>query len=107
MKPETRAAVFARAGYICEVCGKPLTQGQPQIAHRIHKGIYSENRIMNDIWYEYGKNVGRKFCQAMLGHELNLKAVCSAKCNDKCNLAFNKIQSQKLIKEIYKKITEI
>lgn len=62
---EKRTAIFCRCGWICEVCGKPLRSGVPQLAHRI------SNSKMN--MRLYGKEV--------IHHDLNLAPVCSLACN--------------------------
>ena len=49
----------------CEVCGKPLVFGRPQLAHRIPDTKIYQKMYGNDI----------------LSHELNLALVCSLKCN--------------------------
>lgn len=70
---ENRVERYSDAGGLCEVCGRPLKTGQPQIAHCI------ANTKSNNAKY------GSFFIQ----HKLNYRAVCSLKCNDACNIGFN------------------
>lgn len=62
---EQRRHALATSGGVCEVCGKPLSDGQPQGAHRI--GNTKENRA------KYGSFV--------IDHKYNMGFVCSLKCN--------------------------
>jgi hypothetical protein len=62
---EKRLAIFDKANWTCEVCGKPLASGQPQLAHRI-----SQSKM----------NL-RKYGEEVIHHTLNLSPVCSLKCN--------------------------
>lgn len=104
MNPETRISVFERGGYNCEICGKPVNhEGTPQIAHCIHKGKQAENHIMPYIWNKYKKDRGRKFIQVnILENKMNLVAVCSLRCNDKCNIFFKPVERDNLIDYIIK-----
>lgn len=81
---EERVARYNLASGICEVCGKPLQSGQPQIAHCI-----ADTKTNN-----------AKYGSFFIQHRLNYRAVCSLKCNDACNIGFNK-------GEILKKLTDI
>lgn len=58
----------------CEICGKPLSMGQKQIAHCIAQTQTNE------------KKYGTFFVQ----HPLNYKLVCSLECNQVCNIGYNK-----------------
>lgn len=104
MTEETRKKVFAASGYFCMVCGAPVQKfGTPQIAHRIHKGRESEDHIMAYLWNKYQKDRGRAFVREhILENPLNLRAVCSGKCNDKCNIFYNPVARDVLIDEIIK-----
>jgi len=62
---EMRLEIFRQSGYTCELCGMPLTSGQPQLAHRIPKTITNLRR--------YGV--------AIIDHPLNLAPTCSLRCN--------------------------
>jgi len=62
---DQRLQLFERAGWVCEVCGKPLASGQPQLAHRIPKTVTNLRR--------YGV--------AVIDHDLNLATACSLRCN--------------------------
>lgn len=102
MTEETRLKVFARSGYTCEICGKPVSQyGTAQLAHRIHKGKTAENHILPFIWNTYQKDRSRKWVQDyILESPLNLVPVCSIRCNDKANIFFKSVQRDELIKKI-------
>jgi len=105
MTPETRKKVFAKGGFFCAICGRPVkSAGTPQVAHRIHKGKQSEDHIMAFIWNEYQKDRNRTFVREnILEHELNLRSVCCDKCNDACNIFFKEIERDALIREILEK----
>lgn len=60
-----RRYALAISGGVCEVCGKPLTDGQPQGAHRI--GNTKANR--------------EKYGAFVIDHRLNIGYTCSLKCN--------------------------
>lgn len=62
---EQRRYALATSGGVCEACGKPLADGQPQAAHRI--GNTKANRA------KYGSFV--------IDHRYNIGYVCSLKCN--------------------------
>ena len=62
---DQRRYALAISGGVCEVCGKPLADGQPQGAHRI--GNTKANRA------RYGDFV--------IDHRYNIGYVCSLKCN--------------------------
>ena len=82
---ERREEMFARAYYICKVCGHPLHwQGTAQLAHRIAQSKANVTR--------FGAHV--------VHHDLNLVPVCSLKCNDLCNIGFNPVAAQALADEI-------
>jgi hypothetical protein len=67
---DTRRLVFARDGYRC-ICGGSIYQyGTPQLAHRIPQ-------------YDY---LVKKYGKAIIHHPVNLRAVCSLKCNKKVDI---------------------
>lgn len=70
---DRREEIFCQAGYMCEVCGKALRMGQPQLAHRIPQ-------TKANIW-KYGSKV--------IHHRLNLAPVCSLKCNGAVDIRNN------------------
>ena len=80
-----RARLYARSQGFCESCGKPLTEGF-QLAHVIPQTKHNLK--------EYGKEV--------IHHDLNLKVVCSLKCNAAVlrNLATHPVEGQELIGRI-------
>ena len=61
------------SGGRCEVCGKPLSSGQPQASHRI--GQTKENY--------------RKYGSYIINHPLNVGYCCSLKCNGKLDISYN------------------
>lgn len=60
-----RRYALAISGGVCEVCGRPLADGQPQGAHRI--GNTQANRA------KYGSFV--------IDHRFNIGMTCCLKCN--------------------------
>lgn len=81
---EGRLALFAACGWLCQVCGRPLREGVPQLAHRIPK---RKDRIA-----KYGPEV--------IHHRLNLVPVCGLKCNGKVDLSNRPLEEAELVKEI-------
>jgi 5-methylcytosine-specific restriction endonuclease McrA len=82
---DTRTAVFSRAGYRCEVCGKPLNLvAHPQLAHRIPQATRFIIR--------YGKRV--------IHHELNLAATCSLACNAAVDIRNHSQEIRLLVEKI-------
>ena len=79
-----RQIALCRSNSKCEVCDKELTYNTWQGAHRIANT--KANR--------------KKYGDLVIDHPLNIKIVCSLKCNDKCNIGYNKIECLKLVKEI-------
>ena len=84
-----RARLYARSQGFCEACGKPLYEGF-QLAHVIPQTKHNLKK--------YGKEV--------IHHDLNLKVVCSLKCNSAVlkNLATHPVEGQELIEKIKKEI---
>lgn len=68
---EQRRYALAVSGGVCEVCGKPLADGQPQGAHRI--GNTMANRA------KYGGFV--------IDHRYNIGYTCSLKCNGRLDIS--------------------
>lgn len=80
---ESRRYIFARAGWKCEICGKPVAyNGTPQVAHRIPQRMIRK----------YGKEV--------IHHPLNLMAACSLKCNDKASISNQPVMIAALVSQI-------
>ena len=61
---DQRRYALATSGGVCEVCGRPLNEGQPQGAHRI--GNTKANRA--------------KYGDFIIDHRLNMGMTCSLKC---------------------------
>lgn len=68
-----RKMALATSGGFCEICGKTLTAGTWQGAHRI------ANTKMNR----------QKFGSLVIDHPYNIAIVCSLKCNQVCNIGYN------------------
>ena len=84
---ENREEIFARDGYICQVCGKSILQyGTPQLAHLIAQ---SQSNIKR-----YGKEV--------MHHQNNMKSVCSLYCNSLCNIGNRPVECEALVNKIKK-----
>lgn len=79
-----RVEALASCGGICEVCGKTLTAGTWQGAHRIANT--EANR--------------RKWGSFIIDHPLNIAIVCSLECNHVCNIGYNPGECLKLAKKI-------
>jgi hypothetical protein len=82
---EKRDAIFCRCGWVCEVCGRPLREGVPQLAHRISKSKMNISM--------YGQDV--------IHHEFNLAPVCSLLCNSSVLLDRKLEQKENLLDRIY------
>ena len=81
---EQRRYALAISGGVCEVCGRPLRDGQPQGAHRI--GNTKANRAKWGSW--------------IIDHTLNGEYVCSLKCNDAMNIGNNPRKCYDLVQRI-------
>lgn len=79
-----RSLVYATSGGVCEICGRPLVDGQPQGAHRI-----ANTKTNRFLW---GANV--------IDHPLNMAATCSLSCNQAANIGQNPGECWKLAKRI-------
>lgn len=80
-----RRYALAISGGVCEVCGRPLNEGQPQGAHRI--GNTKANRA--------------KYGDFIIDHRLNMGMTCSLKCNGELDISRNTGEVMKLCKKIY------
>ncbi len=80
-----RRYALAVSGGVCEACGRPLPDGQPQAAHRI--GNTKANRA------KYGAFV--------IDHKFNVGYTCSLACNGKLDISRNDGKCLKLCREIY------
>lgn len=82
---EQRRHALATSGGVCEACGKPLADGQPQGAHRI--GNTKANRA------RYGSFV--------IDHRFNIGYVCSLKCNAALDISRDTGEVMRLCSKIY------
>ena len=82
---DQRRYALAISGGVCEVCGRPLNEGQPQGAHRI--GNTKANRA--------------KYGDFVIDHRLNMGMTCSLKCNGELDISRNTGEVIKLCKKIY------
>ena len=82
-----RRYALAISGGVCEVCGAPLNDGQPQGAHRI--GNTKTNR--------------EKYGAFVIDHPLNIGYTCSLKCNGALDISRNTGEVIKLCKKIYER----
>lgn len=79
-----RAAALAVSGGVCEVCGRPLIDGQPQGAHRI-----ANTKTNRFLWGE-----------RIIDHPLNMAMTCSLKCNQAVNIGMDEGACWRLAKKI-------
>lgn len=84
IQKEQREEAYKRSCGFCEVCGKPLIEGQMQAAHRI------TNNTMN-------RNLYGSF---IIDHPLNVGYTCSLSCNADLDLGNNEGAKLKLIAQI-------
>ena len=82
---DQRRYALAISGGVCEVCGRPLNEGQPQGAHRI--GNTKANRS--------------KYGDFVIDHRLNMGMTCSLKCNGELDISRDTGEVIKLCKKIY------
>jgi len=82
---ERKNFLVAMAGK-CQVCGVSLFGKIPQLAHRIPKK----------------KAYLKKYGRAVIHHPLNLRVVCSLRCNSACLLdpATHPIEARELVRKI-------
>lgn len=83
---EQRRYALATSGGICEACGRPLRDGQPQGAHRI--GNTKANRA--------------KYGDLVIDHRLNIGYTCCLKCNGRLDISGNTGAVIRLCARIYK-----
>lgn len=81
-----RQTALATCGGKCEICGKMLTHSSWQGAHRIANT----------------KSNRKKYGDMIIDHPMNIAIVCSLKCNDDCNIGFNKAETLNLLEKIIK-----
>lgn len=87
MTPEEkdqRLYALARSGGICEICCKPLKDGQAQGAHKI-----ANTKPNREKWGSW-----------VIDHPLNIAIVCSLSCNQVCNIGNNPEKCLHLVKRI-------
>ena len=82
---EQRRYALAISGGVCEVCGRPLRDGQPQGAHRI--GNTKANR--------------QKYGDFVIDHPFNIGMTCCLKCNGALDISGNTGEAIKLCRRIY------
>ena len=82
---EQRRYALAISSGVCEVCGRPLRDGQPQGAHRI--GNTKANRA--------------KYGDMVIDHPFNVGYTCSLKCNAALDISQNPAECIQLCKRIY------
>lgn len=82
-----RRYALAISGGVCEVCGAPLNDGQPQGAHRI--GNTQANRT--------------KYGALVIDHPLNIGYTCSLKCNGALDISKDPGACLWLCKKIYER----
>ena len=85
---EAREAIFARDGWLCQNCGKPIRLGQPQLAHRIPQS----------------KAMLAKYGAAVIHHPDNLASACGLDCNNALDIRGDPRACATLAWEIAKKI---
>lgn len=83
---EQRRYALAISGGVCEVCGRPLRDGQPQGAHRI--GNTKANRA--------------KYGDFVIDHRFNVGMTCSLSCNGKLDISGDTGAVIRLCARIYK-----
>lgn len=79
-----RQKTLAESGGVCEICFKPLSDGQAQGAHRIANTEPNRNK-----WGSW-----------VIDHPLNIAMVCSLNCNQVCNIGNNPEKCLRLVKRI-------
>lgn len=79
-----RQKALASSGGVCEICGKTLTPGTWQGAHRIANT--QPNRAKFGSW--------------IIDHPMNIAIVCSLACNQVCNIGNNPGKCLDLIQRI-------
>lgn len=80
------ARLYIRDRYQCCHCGRPVSLGMPQRAHRIANT--KANR--------------KKFGFEIIDHIENWALVCSARCNDAMNIGNNPVECKRLLSRIFR-----
>lgn len=80
----TRKEVLQRARYECEVCGRPVSENDVQLAHRIPQRKH--------LIKKYGKDV--------IHHSCNLVATCCEECNAAVSMGANPFDHKLVLDEI-------
>jgi 5-methylcytosine-specific restriction endonuclease McrA len=80
-----RLELFERDDWTCVVCGRPLTSGVPQLAHRIGQTVGNLR--------QYGKRV--------IHHPANLASVCSLECNSAVDITRIPTEVDRVLAIIY------
>lgn len=83
---DTKIRVYARCRGRCEVCGKPISIYQMQMAHKIPST----------------KFYLKKYGEEVIHNDMNLVATCSLRCNDSVLLdpKTHPIEAKELIEKI-------
>ena len=84
LQKEQREKAYSVSCGFCEVCGKPLTEGQMQAAHRITNN--TTNR--------------EKYGSFIVDHFMNVGYTCSLSCNADLDLGNNEGAKLKLMAKI-------
>lgn len=89
---DRREAIFASAGYRCEVCRMPVRRfGTAQLAHRIPATV---------AWLaKYGARV--------IHHPRNMASVCGLKCNSSVLIGNNPVERERLAAEIVELLEDV
>ena len=85
---EKREAIFARDGWLCRNCGRPIREGQPQLAHRIPQNV---------------QNL-RKYGPSIIHHPDNLASACGLRCNSALDIGGHPLECAALAMEIAEKM---
>lgn len=80
----TRKEVLRRSGFSCEVCGRPVSEADVQLAHRIPQR----------------KHLIKKYGKGVIHHPCNLVATCCEECNSEASLGQNQEQYNAVLEEI-------
>lgn len=87
---EAREAIFARDGWLCQWCGRPIREGVPQLGHRIpQRKMYLKR---------YGAEV--------IHHPLNMASACSLLCNGRLDIGGQPREIERLAGKIMQKIVQ-
>lgn len=81
---DTTRYVAQRAGYRCEVCGKPTPLFDGQLAHKIPQR----------------KHLLKLYGSMVIHHPLNMVWTCSLECNAKVSIGGRVIEIERLVSRI-------